>query len=155
MGNSQQVIEHGFVKWITHLCRMSSQLGCRLHFFAHPQTLGYLKGYIQKKHKDVLTEYQELEDWDDLLIITGQVNFDHLLVIVSARRGSISYDSAFERLPMQVSRYFNNCSIMLLYPDQKGDPNEALSFADPRGWAETQYYDKVGNWFYKWFKKDS
>ena len=147
--------EHGFVKWITHLCRMSSQLGCRLHFFAHPQTLGYLKGYIQKKHKDVLTEYQELEDWDDLLIITGQVNFDHLLVIVSARRGSISYDSAFERLPMQVSRYFNNCSIMLLYPDQKGDPNEALSFADPRGWAETQYYDKVGNWFYKWFKKDS
>lgn len=40
--------EHGFVKWITHLCRMSSQLGCRLHFFAHPQTLGYIKGYIQK-----------------------------------------------------------------------------------------------------------
>ena len=152
---SKSEFEHGFVKWITHLCRMSSQLGCRLHFFAHPQTLGYLKGYIQKKHKDVLTEYQELEDWDDLLIITGQVNFDHLLVIVSARRGSISYDSAFERLPMQVSRYFNNCSIMLLYPDQKGDPNEALSFADPRGWAETQYYDKVGNWFYKWFKKDS
>ena len=147
--------EHGFVKWITHLCRMSSQLGCRLHFFAHPQTLGYIKGYIQKKHKDVMTEYQELDNWDDLLIITGQVNYDHLLVIVSSRRGSISYDSSFERLPMQVSRYFNNNSIMLLYPDQKGDPNEALSFADPRGWAETQYYDKVGNWFYKWFKKDS
>ena len=147
--------EHGFVKWITHLCRMSSQLGCRLHFFAHSQTLGYIKGYIQKKHKDVMTEYQELEDWDDLLIITGQVNFDHLLVIVSARRGSISYDSSFERLPMQISRYFNNNSIMLLYPDQKGDPDEALSFADPRGWAETQYYDKVGNWFYKWFRKNS
>ena len=147
--------EHGFVKWITHLCRMSSQLGCRLHFFAHPQTLGYIKGYIQKKHKDVMTEFQELDNWDDLLIITGQVNYDHLLVIVSSRRGSISYDSSFERLPMQVSKYFNNNSIMLLYPDQKGDPNETLSFADPRGWAETQYYDKVGNWFYKWFKKDS
>ena len=147
--------EHGFVKWIVHLCRMSSQLGCRLHFFAHPQTLGYIKGYIQKKHKDVWTQYQELEDWDDLLIITGQVNYDHLLVVVSSRRGSISYDSAFERLPMQISKYFNNNSIMLLYPDQKGDPSEALSFADPRGWAETQYYDRVGNWFYKWFKKDS
>ena len=147
--------EHGFVKWIVHLCRMSSQLGCRLHFFAHPQTLGYIRGYIQKKHKDVLTEYQVLEDWDDLLIITGQVNYDPLLVIVSSRRGSISYDSAFERLPMQISKYFNNNSIMLLYPDQKGDPNESLTFADPRGFAETQYYDKVGNWFYKWFKKES
>lgn len=65
---------------------MSRELGCRLHFFAHPQTIGYLRGYIQKKHKDVLTEFQELEDWDDLLIITGQVNYDHLLVIVSSRR---------------------------------------------------------------------
>lgn len=147
--------EHGFVKWITHLCRMSSQLGCRLHFFAHPQTLGYIKGMVLKKHKDVLTEYQELDDWDDLLLITGQVSYDHLLVIISSRRGSISYDSSFERLPMQISKYFNNNSIMLLYPDQKGDPNEILSFSDPRRWAETQYYDKVGNWFYKWFKKNS
>ena len=147
--------EHGFMKWITHMCRMSSQLGCRVHFYAHPQTLGYIRGYIQKKHKDTRVAYSKLEDWDDLLLLTGQVNYDHLLVIISARRGSISYDSAFERLPMQISKYFNNNSIMLLYPEQKGDPNESLSFSDPRGWAETQYYDKVGNWFYKWFKKNS
>ena len=147
--------EHGFMKWITHMYRMSSQLGCRVHFYAHPQTLGYIRGYIQKKHKDTRVAYSELEDWDDLLLLTGQVNYDHLLVIISARRGSISYDSAFERLPMQISKYFNNNSIMLLYPEQKGDPNESLSFSDPRGWAETQYYDKVGNWFYKWFKKNS
>ena len=147
--------EHGFMKWITHMCRMSSQLRCRVHFYAHPQTLGYIRGYIQKKHKDTRVAYSELEDWDDLLLLTGQVNYDHLLVIISARRGSISYDSAFERLPMQISKYFNNNSIMLLYPEQKGDPNESLSFSDPRGWAETQYYDKVGNWFYKWFKKNS
>lgn len=134
---------------------MSSQLGCRVHFYAHPKTLGYIRGYIQKKHKDTRVAYSELEDWDDLLLLTGQVNYDHLLVIISARRGSISYDSAFERLPMQISKYFNNNSIMLLYPEQKGDPNESLSFSDPRGWAETQYYDKVGNWFYKWFKKNS
>ena len=147
--------EHGFMKWITHMCRMSSRLGCRVHFYAHPQTLGYIRGYIQKKHKDTRVAYSELEDWDDLLLLTGQVNYDHLLVIISARRGSISYDSAFERLPMQISKYFNNNSIMLLYPEQKGDPNESLSFSDPRGWAETQYYDKVGNWFYKRFKKNS
>ena len=147
--------EHGFTKWITHMCRMSSQLGCRVHFYAHPQTLGYIRGCILKKHKDTRVAYSELEDWNDLLLLTGQVNNDHLLVIISARRGSISYDSSFERLPMQISRYFNNNSIMLLYPEQKGDPIESLSFADPRGFAETQYYDKVGNWIYKWFKKNS
>lgn len=144
--------EHGFMKWITHMCRMSSTLGCRLHFYGQQQTLGYIKGYINKKHKSVLTQYQELESWDDLLLITGQVNYDHLLVIVSARRGGISYDSSFEKLPAQISKYFNNCSVMLLYPDMKGDPNEKLTFADPRGMAETRYYDKIESWLYKYFK---
>lgn len=147
--------EHGFTKWITYMCRMSSQLGCRVQFYASPRTLGYIRGFIQKKYKDTRGVYSELDNWDDLLLLTGQVNYDHLLVIVSARRGSISYDSSFERLPTQVSKYFNNNSIMLLYPEQRGDPNESLSFADPRGFAETQYYDRVGNWIYKWFKKHS
>ncbi len=147
--------EHGFTKWITHLCRLSGQLGCRVHFYAHPQTLGYIRGFIEKRFKDTRTAYSELEDWDDLLLLTGQVNYDHLFVIVSSRRGSISYDSSFEKLPMQISKYFNNNSVMLIYPGQKGDPNENLSFADPRGWAESQYYDKAGNWIYKWFKKNS
>lgn len=147
--------EHGFTKWITHLCRLSGQLGCRVHFYAHPQTLGYIRGFIEKRFKDTRTAYSELEDWDDLLILTGQVNYDHLFVIVSSRRGSISYDSSFEKLPMQISKYFNNNSVMLIYPGQKDAPNENLSFADPRGWAESQYYDKAGNWIYKWFKKNS
>ena len=90
--------EHGFMKWITHMCRMSSQLGCRVHFYAHPQTLGYIRGYIQKKHKDTRVAYSELEDWDDLLLLTGQVNYDHLLVIISARRGSISYESDHQHM---------------------------------------------------------
>ena len=147
--------EHGFLKWIAQMCRMSGLLGCRVHFYAHPQTLGYIRGYIQKKHKDTRVTYSELENWDDLLILTGEVNYDHLLVIISARRGSISYDSSFERLSGQISKYFNNNSIMVLYPEQKGDPDESLSFSDPHGCSEAHYYDKVGNWIYKWFKKNS
>ena len=74
-------------------------------------------------------------------------------VVIYSKEDKILNDfkCAFEK----ESKYFNNNSIMLLYPEQKGDPNESLSFSDPRGWAETQYYDKVGNWFYKWFKKNS
>ena len=28
-----------------------------------------------------------------------------------------------------------------------------VSFSDPRGYNESQHYEKVGKWFYKWFKK--
>lgn len=144
--------EIGFVKWVERLCRMGTQLGCRVHFFAHPDTIPYLEGYIMRKHKTLRMEITELPDWDELLILTGHANYDHLLVIVSARRGFISYQPSFEKLPAQI-KYFNNNSLMVLYPDQYGDPQETLSFAEPLHHNESQHYDNVGKWFYKWFKK--
>ena len=145
--------EAGFQKWVGHFCRMASILGCRAHFFANEQTLGYLQQLVKNKYGLTMTDFSHLDDWDDLLLLTGQVNYDHLLVIISARRGSISYDTAFEKLPAQLGKYFSNNSLIILYPDQLGEPQEALSFSNPRGSNESQHYEKVGKWFYKWLKK--
>ena len=145
--------EAGFQKWVGHFCRMASILGCRAHFFANEQTLGYLQQLVKNKYGLTMTDFSHLDDLDDLLLLTGQVNYDHLLVIISARRGSISYDTAFEKLPAQLGKYFSNNSLIILYPDQLGEPQEALSFSNPRGSNESQHYEKVGKWFYKWLKK--
>ena len=145
--------ETGFFKWVGHFCRMGNILGCRVHFFANEYTLPLLQQLIKKKYGETLTEFSKLDEWEDLLLLTGQVNFDHLLAIVSARRGSISYDPSFEKLPSQISKYFSNNSLIILYPDQCGEPQDTVSFSDPRGNNDSQHYDKVGKWFYKWLKK--
>ena len=145
--------EKGFLKWMTQLCRMGKQLGCRVHFFATEDTLKHLRALTEKQEANTFTEFSLLEEWDDLLLLTGQVNYDHLFVVVSSRKGSISYQTSFERLPSQISKYFANNSLLIVYPDQLGDdPQEIVSFSDPRGQSETRVYDNVGKWFYKWFK---
>lgn len=143
--------EAGFQKWVEHFCRMGSTLGCRVHFFANEQTSVHLRNLIRKKYSQTPTDFSSLDDWDDLLILTGQVSYDHLLVIVSARKGAISYDSSFEKLPTQLAKYFANNSLIVVYPDQLGEP-DVLSFSNPRG--NHEHYEKVGNWFYQWFKKE-
>lgn len=146
--------EKGFLKWMTQLCRMGKQLGCRVHFFATEDTLKHLRALTEKQEANTFTEFSLLEEWDDLLLLIGQVNYDHLFVVVSSRKGSISYQTSFERLPSQISKYFANNSLLIVYPDQLGDdPQEIVSFSDPRGQSETRVYDNVGKWFYKWFKK--
>ena len=87
--------------------------------------------------------------------MTGQVNYDHLLVVVSARRGSMSYDPSFEKLPNQLSKYFANNSLIVLYPEQFGKAQEIITFSEPHGYNfdKSLYYEKAGRWFYKWFKK--
>ena len=144
--------EAGFQKWVEHFCRMGGTLGCRVHFFANEETTVQLQAMVKKKYGQTLTDFSRLDDWGDLLILTGQVNYDHLLVVISARRGSISYDSSFEKLPAQLSKYFSNNSLIVLYPDQLGEPQDAVSFSNPRN--EAQHYEKVGKWVYKWFKED-
>jgi nucleotide-binding universal stress UspA family protein len=145
--------ETGFAKWVEHCCRISSLLGCRIQFFACESTLRQVKAAVVNLTGSTLAEYSLLDSWDDLLLLTGQVNFDHLLIIICARRGSISYDTSFEKLSSQISKYFSNNSLIVLFPEQYGDPQEIVSFSDPRGNNESQHYDKMGHWIYKWFKK--
>jgi Kef-type K+ transport system membrane component KefB len=148
--------EVGFYKWVEHLCRMGIELGCRVHFYAHTDTMIYIKNYIGAKHNDLRAEYSILDDWGDLLILTQEVNFDHLLVIVSARRGFISYQSQFEHLPQQISRYFSNNSLMILYPDQYGDPLEtppSLFTPKPLREMKVSFYNRVKKWIVSRLRK--
>ena len=145
--------EAGFYKWVERLARIGGQLGCRVHFWAHPDTMQRISGYMKRFHGSVRVEYSLMDDWDDLLLISNQVAFDHLMVIVCARRGAISYQPSFEELPDQISKYFSNNSLMLIYPDQLGDPLENITFSSPSTQAENRIYDQVTTWIAKWMKK--
>ncbi len=145
--------EAGFYKWVERLARIGGQLGCRVHFWAHPDTIQRISGYMEKFHSSVRVEFSTMDDWDDLLMMSSKVAYDHLTVIVSARKGAISYQPSFEELPDQITKYFSNSSLMLIYPDQLGDPLENFTFSSPRSQAENRIYDNVSKWVIKWVKK--
>ena len=123
--------EAGFSKWVTHLSTMAETLGCKIHFYAAESTIACLRGRLVNLLANEKAVLNIMESWDDLLLLSTEINYDHLLVAVSARRGSISYNTALDRLPMQLSRYFANCSLLMLYPDQHGDTTAFHVFADP------------------------
>lgn len=145
--------EAGFYKWVERVARIGGQLGCRVHFWAHPDTMLRIQGYMNKFHGSVRVEYSPMDDWDDLLLISSKVAYDHLVVIICARRGAISYQPSFEELPEQITKYFSNNSLMLIYPDQLGDPLENFTFSSPRSQSENRIYDQVSKWVSKWVKK--
>ena len=123
-------LEAGFYQWVERISRMGEQLGCRIDFYAHTDTIVLLKSYIQTKHSSARTSYTPLDDWNDLLIVTQHLSYDHLFVLVSARHGGISWQPAFENLPTQLVRHFSNNSLMIIYPEQFGQAHE-LSYVQP------------------------
>lgn len=151
---AQAEFEAGFSKWVIQMCRFGKILGCKVYFYGTEQTLAYLRRIIDREGASTYTILSLLDDWGDLLLLTGQVSFDHLLVIVSSRKGSISYQQSFDQLPTQITRYFSNNSLLMIYPDQWGDPEEVMSFSDPRRPVGPTAYDTIINNLYKWLKKE-
>lgn len=125
--------ETGFARWTAHLCRMASQLGCRIHFYAETGTAEKLRELADGSEAKTLAvvnvvENQPFQDRMSAL----KVGREQLLVIVSARAGSVSYDSAFDRLPALINRNFSENNLLILYPEQV-DRQGMVFFADPRG----------------------
>jgi hypothetical protein len=76
-----------------------------------------------------------------------------MFVIVTARKGTISYKNALERLPDEINRYFSGTTLMIIFPDQYGERDEQMSFAQTQHTEERSVYDVLLEWIGKKLKK--
>lgn len=142
--------EKGFYRWINRLARMAEDLGCEMVFYAPENTCKMIMMYMRDRHKSVRDEYEVLESWSDFPALRHELHPDHLLVVVTARRGSISYQKEFSRLTLELEKNFSNISLMLVYPDQQEENNETNLFSDPRSRITESGNTMLGRWVSKW-----
>ena len=135
--------ETGFVKWIDRIANMAKQIGCRAIFYAHPNTIVQLKAVLKQGGYRIRNEFEILENWEDILMLTGIVLQDDLFIVVSARRTSVSHNPEFDKLPGFLSRYFAGNNLVVLYPEQFGKESELLSFfTDPLSIDVQRHYTR-------------
>ncbi len=107
--------EAGFPYWVEETARMASGLGCRIMYHGHPDTMDKIKVEL-KKHAPVDASYFETDGGNDLKRLAQVIHKDHLLIIVSARKGSISFRPSLDHIFVQLQRDYQDTSIMLIYP---------------------------------------
>ena len=110
--------EVGFVKWYDRIKNICKQIGAKAVFYSHKETLEQIKILARRNKFGVETEFKELDNWEDFLILTGEVKENDLFVVVTSRKTAMSYNPLFEKLPSHLSKYFAKNSYIVLYPDQ-------------------------------------
>ncbi|MFC2449311.1 MAG: cation:proton antiporter [Prevotella denticola] len=143
---SRAEFEPGFYQWLERLARMAGNLECRVVFHGRQDTLQLVKEFIRNRFPSVRAEYEELEHWNELPELATRVREDHLFVIVTARKGTISYKSAMERLPDEVNKCFKGKTLMIIFPDQYGNRMDDMTFAQPQHTEERSAYEAVREW---------
>jgi 3-methyladenine DNA glycosylase AlkD len=51
-----------------------------------------------------------------------------------------------ERLPEEVTKFFNGKNMMIIFPDQFGDSMDSMTFAQPQHTEEVSAYDIIRKW---------
>ena len=143
---SRAEFEPGFYRWLERLARMAENLDCRIQFHAKRETLSLINQYVQNRHPNVRAEYTFMAHWIDIAKLGDGVADDHLFVVITARKGTISYKSALDRLPEELTKYFSGKSLMIIFPDQYGEPVGAMTFAEPQHHEQRSAYDVLMTW---------
>lgn len=147
---SRAEFEPGFHRWLERLCRLAGQLDCRIQFHGRNESLLLIKEYINNRHSSVRAEYTYMAHWNELPQLAGDIADDHLFVVVTARKGTISYKTALERLPDELQKYFTGKNLMIIFPDQYGDTkDERMSFTESQHHEEKSIYDTIMRWIHE------
>jgi hypothetical protein len=147
---SRAEFEPGFHRWLERLSRLAGELDCRIQFHGRSESLVLIAQYVNNRHSNVRAEYTPMEHWNELPKLAAGIAEDHLFVVVTARKGTISYKNALERLPDELQKHFSGKNLMIIFPDQFGNTkDERMSFTEAQHHEEKSIYDTILRWIHE------
>ena len=146
---SRGQFEPGFYRWLERLCRLGSNLECHTEFFGREDVLPLIENYVLSRHHDMRVSYTKMAHWAEMPSLAASISADNLFVVVTARKGTVSYKNALEFLPDEITRHFSGSNIMIIFPDQHGDAMDEMTFAQPQHTEEHSAYEAIGKWIKK------
>lgn len=150
---SRAQYEPGFYRWNERLARLAGNLECRIQYHGREDTLEIIRQYIHNYHPDLRADYQSMEHWNGLPHLATTIAQDHLFVVVTARKGTISYKNAQDRLPEEIKRYYHGANLMIIFPDQHGDLSDSMTIAQSQHTEERSAYEVISEWIRQKFRR--
>ena len=141
---SRAQFEPGFYRWLERLCRLGSNLECHTEFFGREDVLPLIENYVLSRHHDMRVSYTKMAHWAEMPNLAASISPDNLFVVVTARKGTVSYKNSLEFLPDEITRHFSGTNIMIIFPDQHGDAMDEMTFAQPQHTEDQSAYETIG-----------
>ena len=150
---SRAQFEPGFYRWLERIARLSVNLECRTVFHGRSDTLALINNYLNNRHREMRVEYQQMNHWNEMPRLAESISEDHLFIVIAARKGTVSYKNALEHLPEEIKEHFSGKNLIIVFPDQHGDPMDEMTFAQPQHQEERSAYAIVREWSHNHLSK--
>ena len=120
---SKAQYEGGFRHWVEAVGNLTREVGCKVVFCGADETNRTIRSVLQTGRFGIRQEYVEISYDDDFVLLPNRIHEDDLLVVVSARRSSVSFSPSMDELPEFLQKYFSSNNLIILYPEHTGTAN--------------------------------
>jgi len=148
--------ETGFEQWFFKIIKLGQELSTPILFYGNAITLDAIKSLLKKSKASAHLKLHLFEDWDNFTSLSAFINPEDLFVLVSSRKGAVSYLKEFENLPSKLEKSFPFNSRLVIFPYQFSNNYSSQQFGDiihdpnPKGIETIQ---KIGKGIGKIFKQ--
>lgn len=122
--------EIGFLHYMEKIVLLAKQAGAKITAYCGKNTQTAIEKFITEAKASVEIGFRILENPEDFLVIARNVSSDDLMVVVLARRGTLSFQQYLEGVPAKMSRHFKENNIILIYPEQRTAENSEPGMQD-------------------------
>jgi len=141
--------ETGFKMWVARVSQLGTQLGAKMFFYSNPVTAKYIQGFISTRDYSPRHQFRDMQNWDDFIMLSRDIKEDDLMIVIGARRTSISFSADLENLPGFLSRYYSRQNLVVIYPEQFGDSVDMPAPIDPLAQPAPGIVSSFAVWFRK------
>lgn len=113
--------EPGFYKWVVSIFRLASQLSSGVQLYAPPSVHHAMRDFIASNKIAVTLDHKGNVDLGDLALLIPKIQPFDMVVLVSSREGGISYTPVLDVLPKKMPKYFQDNSLVFIYPATDSD----------------------------------
>ncbi|MFA5625138.1 MAG: cation:proton antiporter [Bradymonadales bacterium] len=114
-------LEHGFEIWVQKVVKIALEWSLSIHHFGEVSTSDAMREVIERNKLSAKLESSEFNEWNDFLVLSREIKDTDLIVVISARRSTLSYLPLFENMPSKLEKYFAKNNKLIVFPKQAID----------------------------------
>lgn len=119
--------EKHFATAVSKILRISKAMSVKLVIYGSELTKNLVENIIKEKKQSVESEFRNLKDLEDFIISSKKIAPEDFIILLSARKGSISHDSILDNMPSKLSKHFPESDFVICYPKQSDGQSECAN----------------------------
>lgn len=109
-------IEIGFGLWVSKLAKLAAELTLPIELYCNEETHNTILKFTKNNKLNFPINFNLFDQWDGISILAKSVLPTDLFVLVSSRKGYISYFNTLDKIPTKMEKQFPSLTKIVIYP---------------------------------------